>query len=281
MTAIEKILALAIEEVGYLEKTSNSNLYDKTANAGSANYTKYGYEMHQIYPSVMDFPAYWCDAFVDWLFYKTFGESDARILLCGDFNDYTPYSASYFQNKGQYHDSPQVGDVIFFTNGSRVYHTGIVYEVSDGYIYTIEGNTSDSSIVVANGGCVAKKQYSLGYSSIDGYGRPDYSIMEVTKSGFTEENGITRFYLGDSNTYVTNDWYLDNEDWYWFDGAGAMVTEKWYEYQDDWYYLDLDGKMVKGFVDIEGIWYCTDCNGKLITGDIALKTDENGAILIQ
>lgn len=31
----------ALKEVGYLEKKSNSNLDSKTANTGSANYTKY------------------------------------------------------------------------------------------------------------------------------------------------------------------------------------------------------------------------------------------------
>jgi len=32
-------------------------IYRKTSGAGYDNYTKYGYEMHKIYPSVMDFPA--------------------------------------------------------------------------------------------------------------------------------------------------------------------------------------------------------------------------------
>ena len=41
MTAIDKVIKIADAEVGYLEKKSNSNLYDKTANAGSNNYTKY------------------------------------------------------------------------------------------------------------------------------------------------------------------------------------------------------------------------------------------------
>ena len=39
---VDKVLAIAESEVGYLEKKSNANLYDKTKNAGSANYTKYG-----------------------------------------------------------------------------------------------------------------------------------------------------------------------------------------------------------------------------------------------
>ena len=55
MSAIEKLLAVASAEVGYLEKRTNSNLYSKTGNAGSNNYTKYGYEMHKLYPRTMDY----------------------------------------------------------------------------------------------------------------------------------------------------------------------------------------------------------------------------------
>ena len=41
MTAIDKLIEIAKTEIGYLEKSSNSQLDDKTANAGTANYTKY------------------------------------------------------------------------------------------------------------------------------------------------------------------------------------------------------------------------------------------------
>ena len=60
-TNIKKVLDIALAEVGYLEKKNGDvqALYSKTGNAGSANYTKYGYEMHNIYPSVMDYPAAW------------------------------------------------------------------------------------------------------------------------------------------------------------------------------------------------------------------------------
>lgn len=41
MKAIEKVISLAKDEIGYLEKASNSNLDSKTGNAGYNNYTKY------------------------------------------------------------------------------------------------------------------------------------------------------------------------------------------------------------------------------------------------
>ena len=185
---VDKVLLIAESEVGYLEKKSNTNLYDKTANAGSANYTKYGKEMHDIYPSVMDFPAAWCDAFVDWCFYKAYGVCNAKGLLCGDFNDYTPSSAQLYKNKKAWYTTPKVGDQIFFKNSTRINHTGLVYKVDSVYVYTIEGNTSGASGVIANGGGVCKKKYTLNNSKIAGYGRPKYDVMDNNSSNNQSNN---------------------------------------------------------------------------------------------
>lgn len=175
------VVDIALNEVGYLEKKSNKNLDSKTANAGSANYTKYGRDMHKLYPSVMDFPAYWCDAFVDWCFYKAYGKANAKALLGGNFDDYTVNSAGLYKNKNAYYKkNPKVGDQIFFRNSTRICHTGIVYKVDSKYVYTVEGNTSGASGVVSNGGGVAKKKYLLTSSSIDGYGRPKYDVKKET-----------------------------------------------------------------------------------------------------
>ena len=109
--------------------------------------------------------------------------------LLGGFAAYTPTSANYFKKMNRWHTSnPQAGDIVFYKNSTRIYHTGYVYKVSGGKIYTIEGNTSNASGVVANGGGVAKKSYSVSYIRIAGYGRPDYSIVggsESTTSSIT------------------------------------------------------------------------------------------------
>ncbi|WP_240286202.1 CHAP domain-containing protein [Lawsonibacter sp. OA9] len=123
----------------------------------------------------------WCDMFVDWCFVQAFGKENARELLGGGFSAYTPTSAQYYKNKKQWHAAPQAGDQVFFHNSSRICHTGIVYRVSGNTVYTIEGNTSGASGVIANGGGVCKKSYALGNSRISGYGRPDWSL--VTGSG--------------------------------------------------------------------------------------------------
>ena len=194
------VINIALSEDGYLEKSSaaykkNKNIiYEKTKGAGSDNYTKYGKEMHDLYPAVMDFPAYWCDCFVDWCFYKAYGVSSAKALLGGNFDDYTVNSKALYVAKGAYikrgEGIPKKGDQIFFNNGTRVCHTGIVYDVDKTYVYTIEGNTSVGSTVIANGGGVSKKKYALSYNKIDGYGRPPYRtesiIKKLTKSAYKE-----------------------------------------------------------------------------------------------
>lgn len=174
---VDKVIAIALAEVGYTEKNSNADIY-RSDRAGNKNYTKYGKEMHDIYPSVMDYPAYWCDAFVDWCFYKAYGVATAKSLIGGNFDDYTVASAQMYKNKKAWYTSnPKVGDQVFFKNSTRICHTGIVYKVTSVYIYTIEGNTSGGSGVIPNGGCVAKKQYKLTNPSIAGYGRPKYDVL--------------------------------------------------------------------------------------------------------
>lgn len=184
MNTAEKVIAVALAEVGYLEKskaaymTDHGVLHSKTDGAGQDNYTKYGADMHKIYPTVMDFPAPWCDAFVDWCFQKAYGTATAKSLLGGNFDDYTVNSCNAYKKHNALGDFPKVGAQVFFTkNGqpSGCYHTGLVYAVDSAYFYTIEGNTSSDKDVVANGGAVAKKKYKIrDYKSKALFGYPKY-----------------------------------------------------------------------------------------------------------
>jgi hypothetical protein len=86
----------------------------------------------------------------------------------------------YKNKKAWYTSNPKVGDQIFFKNSSGICHTGLVYAVDSQKVYTVEGNTSGASGVVANGGGVCKKSYSITSSKIAGYGRPKYDKGEST-----------------------------------------------------------------------------------------------------
>lgn len=178
-----KVIALALAEVGYLEKKSDDQLDNQTANAGSANYTKYARDLDAIgdfYNGKKQGYA-WCDVFVDWCFVQAYGVEAALKLLCAKPKSSgagCTYSLNYYIAAGQYHkrtDKPEVGDQIFFGSVGNSNHTGIVYKVDDTTVYTVEGNTSGADGVVPNGGAVCKKSYPLASSAIAGYGRPKYS----------------------------------------------------------------------------------------------------------
>ena len=82
------MLKIALAEVGYIEKKSNKSLDSKTANKGSANYTKYNRDMKKIRGAgtVND---YWCANFVSWCFYKAYGKSTGKSLMLG-YSNYVP-----------------------------------------------------------------------------------------------------------------------------------------------------------------------------------------------
>lgn len=202
----QKVIAIALAEVGYLEKASNEQLDDKTANAGKKNFTKYARDMKAVtgfYNGNKQGVA-WCDVFVDWCFVQAYGADAGRKLLCQPLNSAgagCKWSARYYKSKGQFFtELPHEGDQIFFgTDADNVTHTGLVYKVANGKVYTVEGNTSGASGVVPNGGGVCKKSYSLNYGRIYGYGRPAYgdkgtSASTATATPTTSENGSYTVY---------------------------------------------------------------------------------------
>lgn len=167
----QKVIDIALSQVGYHEKASNASLDSNTANSGANNWTKYARDLDALgnfYNGAKNGYA-WCDVFVDWCFVEAYGRAAAQELLCqpnGSAGAGCLYSAQYYQNKNQFYKSnPQPGDQIFFGSAGNVYHTGLVIEVAGGFVTTVEGNSSDM---------VAKRSYGLSDSKIYGYGRPNY-----------------------------------------------------------------------------------------------------------
>lgn len=169
MSAIDKLIQIAENEVGYLEKRSNSQLYNKTANAGSGNYTKYWAE---IKPSYQGQP--WCACFVTWCFVQAFGKDMAEKLLKHYPYVYCPTMASLFTLNA----NPKRGDIVIFKHGGTFTHTGIVTSVNGDYFTTVEGNTSGGSTIIANGGAVCAKGYYNSNLPGTKFCTPNYSIVE-------------------------------------------------------------------------------------------------------
>lgn len=187
-----QVIKVAQNEVGYLEKASMSQLDEKTANAGNANITKYARDLDAIgFFNGRKQRVAWCAVWVCWCMVQAYGVDMAKKMLCLPANASDNcaagcgYAMKYFKAKGQFHESnPAEGDQIFFYSKDKtsISHTGLVYRVDSTKVYTVEGNTSGASGVIANGGGVCTKSYYLDYDRIAGYGRPQYSEVEKTQT---------------------------------------------------------------------------------------------------
>lgn len=179
MSKATGVISLALGEVGYFEKKSNSQLDDKTANAGSGNFTKYARDLDAILNLLNGKKqgAPWCAVWVLWLFVTLYGAAKAMEMLFLPVRSLAAsctYWMKYYKAAGRFFKDPKPGDQIFFGKGNTAEHTGLVEKVENGRVYTIEGNTSTQDGVVSNGGGVFPKSYPLNHSRILGYGRPDY-----------------------------------------------------------------------------------------------------------
>lgn len=171
MNAIDKLIQIAKNEIGYLEKASNSQLDSKTANAGENNYTKY---WRDIKPDYQGQP--WCAGFVSWCFMKAFGQEKAKKLLKHWPYVYCPTMAYLFTLNA----NPKMGDIVIFKRNGEFTHTGIVIKVSGDRFWTVEGNTSGGSTIIANGGGVCQKSYYNSNLPGTKFCTPNYSLVKDT-----------------------------------------------------------------------------------------------------
>ena len=116
--AVKKLIDQAAHWDGYLEKKSNAQLDDFTANAGSGNFTCFArdYKTHtgqnlQAQP--------WCAMFVSEVFVQAFGLEEAKKLLGGSLYHYCPTGVNQFKKAGRWAAVPEPGAVIFFTKIGR------------------------------------------------------------------------------------------------------------------------------------------------------------------
>lgn len=171
-----RVVEIAKAEIGYKEKKSNSQLDNPTANAGSANYTKYARDLNaKGYYNGNKNGYAWCDCFHDWCHLQAAGGNTklAQDTICqtGPYGAGCTYSMQYYKNQGRLDKTPKIGDQIFFCySGSGADHTGIVVGLPEGKVVTVEGNS---------GNCVQQRTYSRNDSTIVGYGHPKYAAEKA------------------------------------------------------------------------------------------------------
>ena len=148
----------------YLEKRTNAYLDDFQKNAGYNNYTKFARDVNSWgQPGCQGQP--WCAVYQFWKLVNALGITRALQIMGGGFYNCVSIT-NHAKANGTWHKSPKVGALIIFRNGS---HVGSVRSFNGSVVYTNEGNTSSVAGVVANGGTVRNKSYSINDSDIDGY----------------------------------------------------------------------------------------------------------------
>lgn len=197
MTAQDRLVDVALGEVGYLEKSKSAYIANpaviwfKLDGAGYDNITKYAYELDQIdwYANYVQY-APWCSTFVDFVFIKTLGEPQAaKIKNHGIYDALVDEAIEQYKAIGRWYHTPERGDQVFFSkaNGIDPAHTGIVVDVDDEYVHTVEGNTnSQDGHVESNGGGVFRKKYRLNYYRLLGFGRPLWEDDDMDVNGLLE-----------------------------------------------------------------------------------------------
>ncbi len=209
-------LALALSQLGYQEGSSDGAYSGEVA--GNKNFTEYNYN-HNAGLSSHGYA--WCASFCSWALYQSGVTDQAKASAwCrnheGD-KDYIWKEVScfywatqlqrfegYYGLRGSY--TPNSGDLIFFNSDGSIGHIGLVVYCDGTNVYTVEGNTSDSAGLEANGGGVYYKSYPLTSTYIHGYGRLPYprndDAPKVDYSGKIKTTGqyITNASLTVSNT---------------------------------------------------------------------------------
>ncbi len=196
MTAREKAAEYVVEimrrELGYREKASNTDLDDKTANAGANNYTKFADYFDRLWNRGIRWyntrkqGADWCDMFFDWAQCQAWGYQTALRVVYQPMESTGAgcnFSADFYRANGAWipaDGEPKIGDQIFFGPIGDETHTGGVSRVTQTTVYTIEGNVSNR---------VVERSYSRSSGLIAGYGRPDYALVQ---SRFEEEPGMSK-----------------------------------------------------------------------------------------
>lgn len=253
-TTWERCAELMALQSGYMEKATEAMLDSKTANAGSANFTKYARDVNSWGQPGCQGQA-WCAVYQFWIDVNTFGLKAALAHMGGGFYNCEEIK-KHAKKNGTWHSTPKLGALVIFRNSA---HIGRVTKFTDALVYTNEGNTSktDQNVVIANGGMVCDKVYSRNCKDIDGYVWIDYEGVTETKTTETAvELSKVRKFVGK----VTARGQLNVRSWA---GTENPNIKKWpmldrgnlvdvcdtiqSESGEDWYYVRIAGKYY-GFV---------------------------------
>lgn len=264
---IQKLINILLEQNGYLEKRKScprKNLYEKIGSyVGSDNYTMFWQDAADWgLPNYQG--SYYCIATLFWGMAKAFGLAAAQELCLQKFMLNCQVTYNLFKAKGQVFNTPKIGDIILFWNGSRMHHAELVIDVKGDSFKTFGANTAANSAIRNGGGCYAPKNYSIKACQAAGHKfcRPDYGTQT---DKWVSVNNKWKYQLAD-RSFVNNQWKYIKDRWYVFDGDGYMVTGWYLNSNGQWYYLCGDGGMAQGWQMVNDKWYFLDGSGDMYIG---------------
>lgn len=177
-----KVIAKAKEWIGYEEDGDNWTIFSKILD-----------DCLYYDPQLKQNQA-WCHSFVNCMFLISAEPSDrdddekkydAQNYLCQPSYDNLScgcmYGADYFRDRNLFFpvSEAEIGDIIYFGKRGEESHVGIIYDIKDGRVYTIEGN---------KGNKVAYGDYSMNYNRISGVGRIAFDDYYDALDGEDEED---------------------------------------------------------------------------------------------
>lgn len=174
----QKVIDILTAQIGYLEHKNDDNLDDPKADYGTNNHNKFARDLDAI-PNFYNGKKCgfaWCDVTVDWGFVAAYGVEAALYLLCQPEKSSgagCEFSRNYYQRKDQLDTTPEVGAQAFFPQYGTPSHTGLVVEIDEDCVWTIEGNTTGIAEDGKQYEGVFKKMHYR--SEIQSYGHPAYN----------------------------------------------------------------------------------------------------------
>ena len=196
------LVNVARSQLGYHEGDSIEDL--NGTGSGSGNYSEYGYWFGtQVKGNTYGHYYAWCAMFVSWCARQAGIPasviSNAAYAHADGSNSSGGYSYFHVDYKSPTEYTPQEGDLIFFDKASQAGewdHVGIVIGVSNGQVYTIEGNASNA---------VISGSYPLTDAEIQCYGLPKYVNGEPDGGTLSNTEVINQKidYLNNNISYFT------------------------------------------------------------------------------
>lgn len=177
------VMQVALSQLGYHEGDCDADMGGENSDGSKnfAEYTRHFGKLDNDEGNGISYGYAWCCAFVTWVtdvagIDRTKVPTDVTCTRLAEYLRQRNCFEKSFAFGGDY--LPRTADLVFFRRGNNDYtsHIGLVLQVKNGFLYTVEGNAD---------GAVRKKRYPLDDSSLYGFGTPEYNEFKEGAKDFS------------------------------------------------------------------------------------------------